>query len=254
MLLASALAAALHEPVSRRQAAALHLPLSRRQAVFGAGCACCLTRPDAAHGLAALGEPDVARRQRFAVQRDSAKDAGFARGMDSGMGSYEAAVSATKEKLFERLFAAVPQVEPVVVELGIGTFPNAPFYARATPQRIDIVGVDPNAAMGEYARRAAASAGLAARGHTLRVVSGVGEALPLSDGTVDAVVCTLTLCSVLDPAAAVAEARRVLRPGGLFLFVEHVLSPTDGLLARQQLVRSRSVDSTSTAKKVETAP
>ena len=44
-------------------------------------------------------------------------------------------------------------------------------------------------------------------------VSGLGEALPLADSSVDAVVCTLTLCSVRDPAAAVAEVRR----GGLFL-------------------------------------
>ena len=47
-------------------------------------------------------------------------------------------------------------------------------------------------------------------------------------------VCTLTLCSVRDPAAAVAEVRRVLRPGGIFLFIEHVLSPTDAFLAQQQ--------------------
>jgi ubiquinone/menaquinone biosynthesis C-methylase UbiE len=128
----------------------------------------------------------------------------------------------------------VPAVEPVIVELGIGTYPNAPFYARAAPQRIDVVGVDPNEAMEPYAKRAAASAGLAERGHSLRVVSGVGEALPLADGSADAVVCTLTLCSVRDPVAAVAEVRRVLRPGGIFLFIEHVLSPTDALLAQQQ--------------------
>lgn len=65
-------------------------------------------------------------------------------------------------------------------------------------------------------------------------VSGVGEALPLADSSADAVVCTLTLCSVRDPAAAVAEVRRVLRPGGIFLFIEHVLSPTDAFLAQQQ--------------------
>ena len=66
----------------------------------------------------------------------------------------------------------MPAVEPVIVELGIGTYPNAPFYARAAPQRIDVVGVDPNEAMEPYAKSAAASAGLDERGHSLRVVSG----------------------------------------------------------------------------------
>ena len=99
LLLATApLAAALHEP----------RPLSRRQAaLLGMGCACCVTRPDVAHGLATLAQPDVARYERFAVQRDAAKDAGFARGMKEGMSQYEAAVAPTKARLFERLFAAV---------------------------------------------------------------------------------------------------------------------------------------------------
>jgi hypothetical protein len=109
LLLATApLAAALHEPrpLSRRQAA-VHPPLSRRQAFLGMGCACCVTRPDVAHGLATLAQPDVARYERFALQRDAAKDAGFARGMKEGMGQYETAVAPTKARLFERLFAAV---------------------------------------------------------------------------------------------------------------------------------------------------
>ena len=117
LLLASApLAAALHEPrplFCRRQAA-VDPPLSRRQAaLLGMGCACCVTRPGVAHGLATLAQPDVARYERFAVQRDAAKDAGFARGMKEGMSQYEAAVAPTKARLFERLFAAVhAAVEP----------------------------------------------------------------------------------------------------------------------------------------------
>ena len=66
----------------------------------------------------------------------------------------------------------------MIVELGIGTYPNAPFYARAAPQRIDVVGVDPNEAMEPYAKRAAASAGLEERGHSLRVVSGLPASSP----------------------------------------------------------------------------
>jgi ubiquinone/menaquinone biosynthesis C-methylase UbiE len=51
--------------------------------------------------------------------------------------------------------------------------------------------------------------------------------MPLPTASADAVVCTLTLCSVLDPAAALAEVRRVLKPGAPFLFIEHVLSEED---------------------------
>ncbi|EJK67713.1 hypothetical protein THAOC_11219, partial [Thalassiosira oceanica] len=67
--------------------------------------------------------------------------------------------------------------------------------------------------MTPYARKSAKEAGLDG-GVSLRNVHGVAEALPLQDGSVDAVVCTLTLCSVPDQGLALAEIRRVLRPGG----------------------------------------
>ena len=49
-----------------------------------------------------------------------------------------------------------------------------------------------------------------------------GEAIPLDDGSVDAVICSLVLCTVATPPAVLAEIKRVLRPGGTFRFVEHV--------------------------------
>jgi len=90
--------------------------------------------------------------------------------------------------------------------------------------------------MERYARENAEAAGILQpeRKNSLRVVHGVAEALPLDTSSADAVVCTLTLCSVLDPDAAIAEVRRVLRPGGKFLFHEHVLSETDDELAEFQ--------------------
>src|SRR5690606_32859272 len=51
------------------------------------------------------------------------------------------------------------------------------------------------------------------------------ENLPIEDGSYDSVVCTWTLCSIPDAAAALREVRRVLRPGGRFFFVEHGLAP-----------------------------
>jgi ubiquinone/menaquinone biosynthesis C-methylase UbiE len=62
-----------------------------------------------------------------------------------------------------------------------------------------------------------------------RVVAAPAEALPFADGTFDTVVSTLVLCTVADVQAAVAEARRVLRPGGRLLFVEHVRAATPRL-------------------------
>jgi SAM-dependent methyltransferase len=64
-------------------------------------------------------------------------------------------------------------------------------------------------------------------------VAGTAEALPAPDGAVDAVVASLVLCTVTDPQLALAEARRVLRPGGELRFYEHVRA-TDPRLARWQ--------------------
>ena len=89
--------------------------------------------------------------------------------------------------------------------------------------------------MSSFASSAASRARLSSLGHSVRVVGGVGERLPLADASADAIVCTLTLCSVRSPEAVLAEVRRVLKPRGTFLFVEHVLSPTDSGLRAQQV-------------------
>jgi SAM-dependent methyltransferase len=94
-----------------------------------------------------------------------------------------------------------------VLEVGAGTGLNLPFYGPGA----DVVLTEPDPAMRARAAR---------RGAT--VVDARAEALPFADGTFDAVVCTLVLCTVDDPAAAVAEFRRILAPGGRLLFIEHV--------------------------------
>ena len=115
-----------------------------------------------------------------------------------------------------------------VVEIGPGAGPTADYLAPGTRW----VAVEPNVHFHErLARRAAA------RGLDLEVVAGTAAALPLADGAADAVVSTLVLCSVPDPAGALAEARRVLRPGGRLVFIEHVAA--GGLLgAAQRLLRA----------------
>ena len=63
------------------------------------------------------------------------------------------------------------------------------------------------------------------QGRKACVVQQVGESLPFADASFDCVVTTLVLCMVRDADAVVREARRVLKPGGEFLFYEHVVSP-----------------------------
>jgi ubiquinone/menaquinone biosynthesis C-methylase UbiE len=91
-----------------------------------------------------------------------------------------------------------------VLEISIGTGRNLSLY----PADVRITGIDISASMLEIARMRAAERGCAA---DLRI--GDAQALEFSDSSFDTVVCTLALCSIPDPRAAVAEMQRVLRPG-----------------------------------------
>ena len=96
------------------------------------------------------------------------------------------------------------------------------------------MGLDPNPFMQPLAREACGKAGLDVR--QLQLVEGLAESMPFPDASFDTVVCTLTLCSVGNPEAAVKERRRVVRPGGRVVFLEHVQDPDFGLLRIQQVV------------------
>ncbi len=199
-----------------------------------------------ARAMTAIVDADPILLAEFDRQRNAKQDVLFAKGMNGGMGGYESAVAARKNDLFEDVFASLPKgsnVEATVVEVGMGTFPNARYYfdgGRRGGRKLDIVGVDPNDAMESFARSNLAKANEAFGGGggedaSLRIVHGVAEALPLKDNSADAVVCTLTLCSVLDQVAAVSEIKRILKPGAPFMFIEHVLSEDDPRLAAQQI-------------------
>jgi ubiquinone/menaquinone biosynthesis C-methylase UbiE len=120
----------------------------------------------------------------------------------------------------------VPQAAGKVLELGIGGGANLSFYDPAKVESVS--GVDPSAEMRARATKAERPAGL-----NVEVRDGTAEALPFEDASFDTIVCTYTLCSVQSPAAALAEARRVLRPGGRLLFCEHGLAPDPGVAAWQ---------------------
>ncbi|WP_300578643.1 class I SAM-dependent methyltransferase [Phenylobacterium sp.] len=123
----------------------------------------------------------------------------------------------------------VPFAQGRVLELGIGMGLNLAHYnaARVT----EVIGVDPSPELRALAQAAPRPPGL-----SVRVEDGTAEALPLEDASFDAVVCTFTLCSVCAPPPALAEARRVLRPGGRMLFCEHGLSPEPGPAAWQRRI------------------
>jgi len=73
-------------------------------------------------------------------------------------------------------------------------------------------------------------------GLKVQVDDGRAEALPFANASFDCVVCTFTLCSVQAPEAALAEARRVLKPGGRFLYCEHGLAPEPDVAKWQRRV------------------
>ena len=112
----------------------------------------------------------------------------------------------------------VPLAQGKVLEIGMGTGLNVPYYDKQRVQKI--VGVDPAMQMHALAQKRIAKAGL-----KVELVGLSAERLPLDTDSFDTVVCTYTLCSIPDPAMALAEMRRVLRPGGRLLFSEHGLAP-----------------------------
>jgi ubiquinone/menaquinone biosynthesis C-methylase UbiE len=106
----------------------------------------------------------------------------------------------------------------LVLEIGIGSGLNLRLYGDAVTE---VVGVDPSPGLLAMAERVAATA-MPGRA---RLLEASAESLPIEGSSVDTVVVTWALCSIPDPAAALAEARRVLRPGGSLRFVEHGRSP-----------------------------
>ena len=108
-----------------------------------------------------------------------------------------------------------------VLEIGIGSGLNIALYPEAVRQ---IIGIDPSPEL--LSRAAQTSHGLMP---AAEIIEGVAEALPLEDRSVDCVVATWALCSVSEPEKALAEIRRVLKPDGIFRFVEHGLAPEPGV-------------------------
>lgn len=112
-----------------------------------------------------------------------------------------------------RVFDQLPQR---VVEIGPGVGANLGFL----PAESTLVAIEPNPHMHRRLRAAAHRKGI-----RLELHDNVGERIDLADHSVDTVISSLVLCSVSDPAHVLSEIRRILRPGGRYSFVEHVVAP-----------------------------
>ena len=123
-----------------------------------------------------------------------------------------------RSALAEQREWVLSQVRGTVLEVGFGSGLNLPYYPREIRT---LTGVEPDAGMRNRALKR-----IARSGRTVTMIArGMDTKLPLAEGSIDTIVSTWTMCTIRDPAAALKETYRLLKPGGRFLFVEHGLSP-----------------------------
>jgi ubiquinone/menaquinone biosynthesis C-methylase UbiE len=111
----------------------------------------------------------------------------------------------------------ISAAEGRILEIGIGSGLNLPFYG---PRAREILGLEPAPRLLAMAERAAGRTSL-----PVELIEGSAESIPFEDHSMDTVVTTWTLCTVPAAGQALGEMRRVLKPGGKLLFVEHGLAP-----------------------------
>ncbi|MBE9168534.1 class I SAM-dependent methyltransferase [Pleurocapsales cyanobacterium LEGE 06147] len=110
--------------------------------------------------------------------------------------------------------ALLGNLQNKVLEIGPGAGANLPYYCK----NLHWIGVEPNFYMHPYLEREARQHGLS----NIELYQGTAEDLPVEDESIDTVVSTHVLCSVRDPDASLQEIKRILKPGGNFIFIEHV--------------------------------
>lgn len=123
----------------------------------------------------------------------------------------------------------IPQARGEVLEVGIGSGLNLPFYSSRVQH---VYGVDPSLELQQMARKR-----VAAGPFEVEFLSHSAEdRLPLADASVDTVVLTWTLCSIANAPKALHQMKRVLRPSGRLLFLEHGRAPDPGVVLWQDLL------------------
>lgn len=144
---------------------------------------------------------------------------GFASAMEVGMHRYEEVISGRKKELFSEL-------EGSILDIGMGTGPNLK-YMPVSVSGSRVIGLEPNRAMWPSARKKATSFGV-----YLTLLDGHAENIELASDSIDNIVCTLTLCSVMNPEQVLHEVHRLLKPGGAFVFIEHTIAGEDEKVKR----------------------
>ena len=112
----------------------------------------------------------------------------------------------------------VPRASGIVLEIGIGTGLNLPYYDASRVERL--IGLDPSEKSWELAGERAAHLDF-----DVEFIGLPGEQIPLEDASVDTVLVTYSLCTIPDPVSALHGMARVLRPGGSLYFCEHGRAP-----------------------------
>ncbi|MEN1759058.1 class I SAM-dependent methyltransferase [Anoxynatronum sibiricum] len=135
--------------------------------------------------------------------------------MSAGDSLYDLLMRPLEKRLLEKVRRSL-MVRPrgMVLEIGVGTGANLPYYRYEYIDHLDLLDLT----IGEKVRRHHYPDHL-----PLRFLEGQAEALPFADESYDFVVVSLVLCSVTDVMGSLAEIFRVLKPGGRFIFIEHVL-------------------------------
>lgn len=141
-----------------------------------------------------------------------------------------ARLSAAEERESNRIYGArkrrlLGDLQGDILEIGPGAGVNLDYFQPG----VHWIGIEPNLHMDRYLRRKAEAASL-----TVEFRVGVAEALDIPDRSLDAVVGTLVLCSVDEVGQVLREVQRVLKPGGHYVFLEHVAAPSGTVLRRFQ--------------------
>jgi ubiquinone/menaquinone biosynthesis C-methylase UbiE len=137
---------------------------------------------------------------------------------------------AMRDKETSRIRAEViPLAHGMVLEVGIGSGLNLPFYADRVTR---VYGVDPSLELQKIARTRARAASVAVE----FLAQSAEESLPLDDQSIDTVVITWTLCSIPDVSKALLQVKRVLKPTGQLIFVEHGLAPDPSVQSWQNRI------------------
>jgi SAM-dependent methyltransferase len=116
-------------------------------------------------------------------------------------------------------------IEGLVVEIGPGAGVNFNYL----PSGIEWIGIEPNTAFHETLLLKARQKGINAR-----LISSDSLPIPLKENVADVLICTLVLCSVMHPPQMIHEFKRLLKPNGRYIFIEHVAAPANSVLRKAQ--------------------